>query len=75
MTNDELVEQACELTNLADRLELVERVLENLEYARSKKDEFSIIFQIRQGVLGNINDNITDIKNKVIAISNEICPD
>ncbi|MGM0124891.1 hypothetical protein IGI37_002285 [Enterococcus sp. AZ194] len=75
MTSDELLEQASELANLADRLELVERILENLEYASSTGDDFCIKFQIKQGVLGNLGDNVTDIKNKVIAISNKICPD
>ncbi|MBM7690203.1 hypothetical protein BCR24_15560 [Enterococcus ureilyticus] len=75
LTNDELAEKATKLTGIATRIKIMERLIENIEYSRIKKDDFAIHYQINSGLLGDIKGNLSEIKGEIQVISNEICPD
>lgn len=73
--DDELHQHATKLSSNADQIKLIERLLESAEYSRVSGDEFALHFQIHSGVLSNINDVLSTLKEDIQNISNEICPD
>lgn len=75
ITSEKLNKEACELTAIHNQLRLIERTLSSLEYNRMSGDNLSLKFQVQSGILGEINDVVIDIKEKVAKISDNICPD
>lgn len=75
LTNDELAKKATKLTRIATQIKIMERLIENIEYSRLKKDDFAVRYQIDKGLLSDIGDNLLEIEEEVRTISNEICPD
>lgn len=75
MNEQELLKRAVTLTAAAYQLKLAERLIENVEYARINKDQFSINYQLQSGVLEDIGEVISDIRNTIQDVSNDICPD
>ncbi|MGM0259671.1 hypothetical protein [Enterococcus sp. AZ102] len=75
MNEQELLKRAVTLTAAAYQLKLAERLIENVEYARINKDQFSVNYQLQSGVLEDIGEVISDIRNTIQDVSNDICPD
>lgn len=75
LTNDELFKKAVELTSIANQIGIIERLIENIDYLRSKNDYTIILFQIKSGALDEIGDSLSGIKDTVQRISDEICPE
>ncbi|EOT47147.1 hypothetical protein OMY_01400 [Enterococcus sulfureus ATCC 49903] len=75
MNEQELLKRAVTLTAAANQLKLAERLIENVEYARINKDQFSVNHQLQSGVLEDIGEVISDIRNTIQDVSNDICPD
>ncbi|MGG5372833.1 hypothetical protein [Enterococcus sp. AZ196] len=75
LSEKQLQKYAISLTSAADQIRLIERVIENMEYSRVKGDEFSVHFQVDSGVLGNINNVLSTLKDEIQNVSNAICPD
>lgn len=75
MNEEKLLEKSLELLDVVAQLKLVTSMLENMEYARVTDDDFGLMFQIKNGVLGNLNDVVVVVNNSISRISNEICPD
>lgn len=75
LTNDDLLEKAVKLTAIANQVRIIERLIENVEYSRIKGDDFAVHHQIQSGLLDDIGNNLSEIKDEVQAISNELCPD
>ncbi|MGX7329469.1 hypothetical protein [Enterococcus bulliens] len=75
MNDKELLKRAERLTAAANQLKLAERLIEGVEYARINKDQFSINHQLQSGLLEDIGEVISDIRNTIQQISNDICPD
>lgn len=73
--DDELHQHATKLSSIVDQIKLIERLLEIAEYSRVSGDEFSLHFQIHSGVLSNMNDVLSTLKEDIQNISNVICPD
>jgi hypothetical protein len=73
--DDELHQHATKLSSIADQIKLIERLLESAEYSRVSGDEFALHFQIHSGVLSNMNDVLSTLKEDIQNISNVICPD
>lgn len=73
--NDELLRHAVKLTSVASQIKMIERVLENVDYSRVTGDNFAIHHQIQSGLLSDIGDNLSDIKDEIQKVSIEICPD
>ena len=74
MKDEILLEKACELTDLANQLSLIDRLIESLDYNLSLKNDFTAMYQLKTGILGDLGDSVTRIKNKIETISNDICP-
>lgn len=75
MNDKELFKKAVHLTELCNHLSLIERIVENLEYAASKNDMDIIHYYAKSGTFSEIGDNLTIIKTKVQQVSNDICPE
>ena len=75
LSDDELHQHATKLTSIADQIKLVERLLESTEYSRVSGNEFALHFQINSGLLSNMNDVLSTLKEDIQNISNAICPD
>lgn len=75
LTDTQLHKHATKLTSAADQIRLIEKLLENLEYSRVSGDEFSVHFQVSSGVLGDINNVLSTLKDEIQNVSNAICPD
>lgn len=75
LTNDELFKKAVELTSIANQIGIIERLIENINYLKSKDDYVIIQFQVQSGMLDEIGDGLSGIKDSVQRISNEICPE
>lgn len=52
-----------------------ERLIEGVEYARINKDQFSVNHQLQSGLLEDVGEVISDIRNTIQEVSNDICPD
>ncbi|MGM0214294.1 hypothetical protein [Enterococcus sp. AZ109] len=74
LTNDELYEKAVVLTATVNRIRIVERLIENFEYARVRGDVSLVQFQINNGVFSDIGDSLSDIKDVIQNVSDRICP-
>lgn len=70
-----LYERACELTDLADQINLVESVLANASYAVLMKDDFAWKNFIFNGELDLVSKNLESIRKRVQEVSNDILPD
>ena len=75
VTEDYLLNIATELTSLSELIQLVRQPLEMLDYSVTKNDEFVFKYYILTGGLQCLENNLEDIQNKILKISNNICPD
>lgn len=75
MDDTQLYEYSSTLTDLARQLELVETILDDLAYAQSKGDKFSIHHFASTGGFSLLSDTVKEVKKKHKEVSNGICPD
>lgn len=75
VTEKRLVDASEELINLSEVLELAIMVLEEKGYQLSRGDEFALKFFIQSKGLEKIEDALNQVNDKLIKISNSICPD
>lgn len=75
LSDEELYQHARKLTSVSNQIRIIESLLENIEYSRTKKDEFAVRYQIQSGLLGDINTSLSELKETVQQVSNDICPD
>lgn len=75
LTNDELFNKSRELTALSNQLNIINMMLENLDYSRVKNDMFPIHYTLSNGGLQSIVENLSEIKTQIRNISDDICPD
>lgn len=74
-SEDELLHHAVKLTSIANQNQIIERLLEIVDYSRVSGDNFVVLHQIQSGLLDDIGDNLSDIKDEIQKVSIEICPD
>lgn len=74
MNEQELLKNAVILTAAANQLKIAERLIENVEYARVSGDQFSVNHQLQSGVLEDIGEVISNIRETIQETSNIICP-
>lgn len=75
LTHEKLGDEAENLRKLYTQLCVANQSLGRLTVAQQKGDWFTIQFIIQSGEISDLIDLIDDIKEKVVKISNEICPD
>ncbi|MHC5269668.1 hypothetical protein ACYSNO_10850 [Enterococcus sp. LJL98] len=74
VTTKHLEKNAIDLTKLSTRLDLVVKLLSNVNYQRLQGDEFSMTYFF-DGQLTNVIDFLQDCQEEILEVSNEICPD
>ncbi|MDT2396797.1 hypothetical protein P7H00_01240 [Enterococcus pseudoavium] len=75
LTDADLLEKSEKLTSAANQIRIINRLIENVEYSRASGDVFAVNHQIHSGLLDDIGDSLSEIKDVIQTISNEICPD
>lgn len=75
LSDEKFYQHARKLTSVSNQIRIIESLLENIEYSRTKKDEFAVRYQIQSGLLGDINTSLSELKETVQQVSNDICPD
>ena len=75
LTNDELLEKAIQLSASANQIRLIERLIGLVEYSRVSGNNYMVQNQIDMGLLGDIKDSLSEVKEVIQNISTDICPD
>lgn len=75
ISTEYLFEQAKKLDALSNHLDLVVKLLSNVNYQMIQGDEFAMQHFVGNGQLSCLTDNLHNIQEKVQNISNDICPD
>ena len=75
ISTEYLFEQAKKLDALSNHLDLVIKLLSNVNYQIIQGDEFAMQHFVGNGQLSCLTDNLHNIQEKVQNISNDICPD
>lgn len=74
MTNEKLMKQSCELIKVWNQTDVIYRLLENMQYQIKQGDNFPLNHFIVNGGLDSLLDNLVDIKDDILEISNDLCP-
>ena len=75
ISTEYLFEQAKKLDALSNHLDLVVKLLSNVNYQMIQGDEFAMQHLVGDGQLLCLTDKLHNIQEKVQNISNDICPD
>lgn len=75
LSNNERLENACELTATANSLDIIIRLMNDFEYSRVSGDTYSINHQVENGLFDSLGENLTNIKEAIEKVSDAICPD
>ncbi len=75
ISREYLFEQAKKLDALSNHLDLVVKLLSNVNYQMIQGHEFALQHLVGDGQLSCLTDNLQNIQEKVQNISNDICPD
>ncbi|MBF0011904.1 hypothetical protein HAX40_13105 [Enterococcus casseliflavus] len=74
MTNEKLMKQSCELIKVWNQTDVIYRLLENMQYQLTQGDNLPLNHFIVNGGLDSLLDNLADIKDDILEISNDLCP-
>ncbi|MDT2709558.1 hypothetical protein P7E05_13335 [Enterococcus gallinarum] len=74
MTNENLMKQSCELIKVFNQTDVIYRLLENMQYQIKQGDNLPLKHFIVNGGLDSLLDNLADIKDDILEISNDLCP-
>lgn len=72
---DSLLDNAVALTDLANRISMINATVEILDYQRIREDNFSLHHFVATGKLDLMHDNLRVIAEKIHEVSDDICPD
>ncbi|WP_341514828.1 hypothetical protein AAC591_08800 [Lactiplantibacillus plantarum] len=75
MTNKELFQQAKELDKSRICLSMVMDYLDTINYAFTNGDKFSVMYFFADHRMDNVGENLQQIIENMLQISNAICPD
>ena len=75
ISTEYLFEQAKKLDALSNHLDLVVKLLSNVNYQMIQGDESAMQHFVGNGQISCLTDNLQNIQEKVQNISNDICPD
>lgn len=75
LSNNERLENACELTATANSLDIIIRLMNDFEYSRVSGDTYSIHHQVQNGLFDSLLESLTNVKKIIEKVSDAICPD
>lgn len=75
LTNEFAMKQSCDLIKVFNQTDVIYRLLENMQYQLNQKDDLAFKYFILNGGLDSLLDNLADIKDDILEISNLLCPD
>lgn len=74
MKNSELLKQAEKLTSAHENLEMAINYLDAMVCAVHQGDDVTGTFFLKGGSAGNVVDNMQNVSNLIMEVSNKICP-
>ena len=75
LTGEYIFQKATELTTLYEQVTLITNYLDTVSLSVKQGDEFAGTYFLKSGALSNVVDNLQTISDKLVKISNSLCPD